>query len=1123
MRSDSAAAVVLCTAAVLAGAWGCHKTTTRAPPSPSASATLGSRRLPPNARPTRPEGHVASVSCLQFSPDGRQLLTGSEDGSLLIWDWQQRVLLQRLEAVGGWVGSCAFFRDGKQVVSAGWRGGLFIWDARSGQVLRTPPALGMSGVMGIAVRGDSKRVAFATEDQSGEWDLETDTIRYDADSDGFEGTGYGNDGSRYVFGGGHTMVWAADGSAWRQGPAARQGAPLSSGTLVLGVHEGVELLDAHGDSTPLVRDPNLRGWVMIDLSPQGDRVVAAGVRGGAGIWRTSDGSQVCGYTPDHALGSVAFHPGGAFVGLGVSDGSVIVADARTCVEVSRMASAQTRVMSTAIGASLLVGDGAGQISSWDLTSFKRTWAHRVHAREVSALAALPGGDWASGAADGTVRVGTGPSSKQIGVASDVVSEVKVGLRGDLFVADLDGGVTRVHDGNGEVIFQQERHRQVLALALDDQATSLFVAGAYPTLTKLQLLEQGAKPIGNWPDHLQSSESTASLALDSTGRVLAQGGTRGTILLRNSETGEILRSLTGMMGRGKSIVFDRDWLWAGGDDGRLLRWTVASASDAPDRSIEVGGRPTDIARSPDGSILAVGNTDGRVTVHALPAGDLVATLFPLREGSWASVRADGRVELKGKLAEQLLFEVPSSRRVIALGAAAGHLTFTSPNIERLADGTLFVRTTVLSPTGAPHVEADGCWTVHDIQPSPTVLSAYDLELAFRDHAPVAHLLTAEAPGMERVQLRIDPPPVLQRGRVLGRALLVANSAYLTQPLPGASKDVNTLASALSGGSSWGLQSGDSLLVRENLGADLLSTVAQFFANATADETLLFYFAGHGGIQNGDAYLYPVAAKGASDPLSGSISTSTLWSMIGHCKAKQVLVILDACQAGAFTLPGNIGQAMQAATGAPPTAVLAATAGSAQETAQGGRFTAALVRALGNYKGADNEGRVKALDAFAYVLGEVREQLPQWYGSPEAMRIPLAWPEPPTRIVEASKAAAAVSKNELIGRVDQRVVSTRQLVADVTTHGQRGQKKDRWVEVELYLNQNIDGLRVAVESVATHATVYENFVGGPLVASKKHQLVEYVGDLAPGPHEIVLQACKAKSHCDSAQLRRLPLSL
>jgi WD40 repeat protein len=63
------------------------------------------------------EGHSASVRSVAFSPNGKQVVSGSNNNTVRLWDAATGALQQTLEGHSDSVSSVAFSPDGKQVVS----------------------------------------------------------------------------------------------------------------------------------------------------------------------------------------------------------------------------------------------------------------------------------------------------------------------------------------------------------------------------------------------------------------------------------------------------------------------------------------------------------------------------------------------------------------------------------------------------------------------------------------------------------------------------------------------------------------------------------------------------------------------------------------------------------------------------------------------------------------------------------------------------------------------------------------------------------------------------------------------------------------------------------------------
>ena len=82
------------------------------------------------------KAHTRAILDVAFSPDGGQILSGSQDGTAVLYDTASGGRLRLFRMHDPAVYAVAFSPDGKRVLSGGEDGTVRLWDAKTGEELR---------------------------------------------------------------------------------------------------------------------------------------------------------------------------------------------------------------------------------------------------------------------------------------------------------------------------------------------------------------------------------------------------------------------------------------------------------------------------------------------------------------------------------------------------------------------------------------------------------------------------------------------------------------------------------------------------------------------------------------------------------------------------------------------------------------------------------------------------------------------------------------------------------------------------------------------------------------------------------------------------------------------------
>jgi uncharacterized caspase-like protein len=218
----------------------------------------------------------------------------------------------------------------------------------------------------------------------------------------------------------------------------------------------------------------------------------------------------------------------------------------------------------------------------------------------------------------------------------------------------------------------------------------------------------------------------------------------------------------------------------------------------------------------------------------------------------------------------------------------------------------------------------------------------------------------------------------------RALLIGNSTYPSdehnlQALKGPVKDIAVLNRALADPASGLFADTDVTLLPEVTSARAIRAIGRFFGDAARDDVLLFYFSGHGKLDQAGRLHLCMQDTESTDLLSTAVSSARINEFADASHARNVVIVLDCCFSGAFR-GGDLGDAVAG----PGRYVMTSCRGTQlanDATAENStsHFTQHLVNGLtGDAEDHDGDGYVTFSDLYAYVdrrLRETGKQIPQ----------------------------------------------------------------------------------------------------------------------------------------------------
>jgi WD40 repeat protein len=348
-----------------------------------------------------PPEYKEKFSCLAFSPDGRQVLAGTYERHIWMWETLTGQLLKTFNGHSGNVMSAVFSRDGRHILSASLDHTLILWDAEKGEIVRTLNGH-TEGVRGGVFVGDEHALSCSMDGALKLWNLKTGEVvrEFAGHADGVRGVAVSQDGRRAVSAGIDRTV-----RVWHLGPNVEipQVTESAAVTSLWCSPDGLMFVSGDKNGSVQLRDVatlrllrhfsgHARPIDTARILPDGHRLFAADRLGECRVWDIATGRELRsddGYEfkkNEQLRGAewsfMAVAPDGKFAISSTPEKTLVVRSIESGKAIRTLEPCRHEIRSVAVSPDskrVLCGDAGGYLYYWDLESGRRIFYQLVDA------------------------------------------------------------------------------------------------------------------------------------------------------------------------------------------------------------------------------------------------------------------------------------------------------------------------------------------------------------------------------------------------------------------------------------------------------------------------------------------------------------------------------------------------------------------------------------------------------------------------------------------------------------------------------------------------------------------------------------------------------------------------
>jgi WD40 repeat protein len=577
------------------------------------------------------QGHEDEIGSVAISNDGQTIVSGSDDGTIRLWDRQGKPLIQPFRGHESEVTSVAVSDDGQTIVSGGVDGTVRLWN-RQGKLLTEPFRGHEDEIRSIAISHNGQTIVSGSIDRTVRlWNRQGKPLAqpFRGHEDWIWSVAISHDGQTIVSGGLDRTVrlWDRQGKPLAQPFRGHEGRVWSVAisrdgqTIVSGGSDGtVRLWDRQGKPLAQPFQGEASQILSVAISEDSQTIVSGDNDGTVQQW-SRQGKPLAQPFLGHKglVWSVAILNNGQAIISGGEDKTVRVWNQQS------NSFAQSLGMHKSVHeggvASVALSDDSHTIASGSFDGTVRLWNHQVepltkplqgHKDKVSIAVSSDGQTIVSGGNEGTVRLWNRQGqllAQPFQGHKGGVNSVAVSTDGQTIISGGSDGTVRLWNRQGQLLAQpfQGHKGGVNSVAISTNGQTIISGGCDGTVRlwnrQGQLLTQPFQGHKGW---------VRSVVISDDGLTIVSSGDYGIVRLWNNQGKMLTKPLQGHQGVVWSVAVspDSETIVSGGNDGTVRLWDRQGQPLAqPFQAYQ--GLIMSVAVSADSNIIVTGNNNGTV--------------------------------------------------------------------------------------------------------------------------------------------------------------------------------------------------------------------------------------------------------------------------------------------------------------------------------------------------------------------------------------------------------------------------------------------------------------------------------------------------------------------------------